>query len=164
MVDLTGYVTNIVNGVGNQIANLNSAEIIIFDIAIILIISAVFAFIAKMLRQPLIPAYIITGLIIGPLIFGLVENLELISAFSEIGIAFLLFTAGLEISFRKIKEANLKKIALVGFLQVGIIFLAVLFLNSFLGLTPLQAGYIGIILAFGSTMVDIKLLSDRGED
>jgi len=48
-----------------------------------------------------------------------------------LGIAFLLFTAGLEISFRKIKEANLKKIALVGFLQVGIIFLAVLFLNSF---------------------------------
>ena len=152
-----------VNGIGSHIGALPASEVIIFDIAVILILSAMFAFFARMLKQPLIPAYVLTGLVLGPLLFGVVKNLDLVNAFSEIGIAFLLFTAGLEISFRKIREANLKKIALIGVLQVGIIFGVALLLSSFLGLSTLQAAYIGIILAFGSTMVDIKLLADRNE-
>jgi Kef-type K+ transport system membrane component KefB len=152
-----------VNGVAHHISSLPASEVIIFDIAVILILSAMFAFIARIFKQPLIPAYVFTGLVLGPLVFGVVKNMDLIGAFSEIGIAFLLFGAGLEISFRKIREANLKKIALIGVLQVGIIFAVSLLLANFLGLTALQAAYIGIILAFGSTMVDIKLLADQNE-
>jgi Kef-type K+ transport system membrane component KefB len=163
MVATSGFITNVVSGIGQHISGLPTSEIIIFDIAIILILSAMFAFIAKMLRQPLIPAYVLAGLVIGPLVLGFVKSWDLIYAFSEIGIAFLLFIAGLEISFKKIKEANLKKIAIIGLLQVGIIVGAVLLLSGFLNLNLLQAAYIGIILAFGSTMVDIKLLSDSGE-
>lgn len=151
------------NSVVHHIGQLPASEAIIFDIAAILILSAMFAFVARTLRQPLIPAYVLTGLVIGPLVFGFVKSMDLINAFSEIGIAFLLFVAGLEISFRKIKEANLKKIALIGVLQVGIIFGITLLLSNILGLTTLQAAYIGIILAFGSTMVDIKLLADCNE-
>jgi len=160
---ITGYVTNTLSKIGHEIAQLPTSEAIIFDLGIILILAAVLAFIAKIIKQPLIPAYVLTGLIIGPLFLGYINNTDLILAFSEIGIAFLLFTAGLEISFKKIKEANLKKIALIGTLQVAAIFATVYFLADFLGLTTLQAAYLGIILAFGSTMVDIKLLSDRGE-
>lgn len=160
---LTGFVVEVISEIGSHINGMSSSEAIIFDIALILIISAVFAFVAKILRQPLIPAYVIAGLLIGPLVFGFVQNLDLIYAFSKIGIAFLLFTAGLEISFKKIKEAGLKRIMLVGLLQVGIIFGVVFLFADILGLTSLQASYIGIILAFGSTMVDIKLLSDKGE-
>jgi Kef-type K+ transport system membrane component KefB len=163
MVGFTGSVIEAVNGIAGHIGELPASEIIIFDIALILILSAMFALIARTLKQPLIPAYVLTGLVLGPLVFGVVKNLDLINAFSEIGIAFLLFTAGLEISFRKIKEANLKKIALIGILQVGIIFGISLALAGFLGLTSLQAAYVGIILAFGSTMVDIKLLADGNE-
>ncbi|MCK4649691.1 cation:proton antiporter [Candidatus Pacearchaeota archaeon] len=163
MIELTGRVVEAVNGVAHHIGALPPSEAIIFDIAVILILSAMFAFVARTLRQPLIPAYVLTGLVLGPLVFGVVKNLDLIGAFSEIGIAFLLFTAGLEISLRKIREANLKKIALIGVLQVGVIFGVALLLANFLGLGSLQAAYIGIILAFGSTMVDIKLLSDRNE-
>jgi len=163
MIEVTGYAIGVMNGISNQISHLPVSESIIFDIALILIVSAILAFVAKILRQPLIPAYVLAGLIIGPVVLGLVRNLDLVYAFSEIGIAFLLFTAGLEISFSKIKEAGLKKIVFIGLLQVGVIFGIVYFLAGFLGLTSLQAGYIGIILAFGSTMVDIKLLADRGE-
>jgi len=163
MVDITGYVTSFVASAGNHIGNLPAGEAIIFDIAIILIIAAIFAFIAKVLKQPLILGYVLAGLIIGPLVLGFVDDSELIHAFSEIGIALLLFVAGLEISFRKIKEANLKKIALVGILQVAAIFFIVFFLRGFLDLGTMQAAYIGVILAFGSTMVDVKLLADRGE-
>ncbi len=163
MVSIINYAISTISKVGSHINHLPSQEIIIVDIAIILIISAVFAFIAKMLKQPLIPAYVLTGLVIGPLVFGLIGNPDIIYAFSEIGIAFLLFTAGLEISFQKIKEANLKKIVFVGLMQVGIIFIISFMSAHFLNLTALQASYIGIIIAFGSTMVDIKLLSDRDE-
>lgn len=160
---VTGFAINSLNGVASHIGALPASEAIIFDIAVILILSAMFAFIAHMFRQPLIPAYVFTGLVLGPLVFGVVKNMDLIGAFSEIGIAFLLFTAGLEISFRKIREANLKKIALIGVLQVVLMFGIMLLLNGIFDLTVLQAAYLGIILAFGSTMVDIKLLADQNE-
>ena len=70
---------------------------IFFDIGFILIIATILAFIAKFLKQPLIPAYILTGLIIGPF-FGLITNSDIITTMSEIGIAFLLFIVGLEIT------------------------------------------------------------------
>lgn len=163
MVMLLNYTIDAMNGVVNHLTHLPASQSIIFDIAVILIISAFFAFIARILKQPLIPAYVLTGLVIGPLVLGLVGNMDLIYAFSEIGIAFLLFTAGLEISFQKIKEANLKKIVVVGLLQVGIIFFISFISAHLLNLTPMQAAYIGIIIAFGSTMVDIKLLADKDE-
>ena len=166
MVDIssiTGFAVKGISNIVDQISHLPASEAIIFDIAIILIICAIFAFIARMLRQPLIPAYVLAGLIIGPLVLGFIKNTELILAFSEIGIAFLLFTAGLEISFRKINEANLKKIALIGVLQVAAVFGIGIFAANFLGLSMMQAVYIGIVMAFGSTMVVIKLLADKGE-
>jgi Kef-type K+ transport system membrane component KefB len=166
MGDITGFVVNgfsdLINSFGS-IGNLHGPEAIIFDIALILIISAIFAFIARILRQPLIPAYVLAGLLIGPLVFGLIKNVELIYALSEIGIAFLLFTAGLEISLRKIKQANLKKILIAGTLQVLLTFGITLLLAGLLNLETMQAVYIGIILSFGSTMVVIKLLSDKDE-
>lgn len=158
---VTGYGVNLFS----EVFRLSppTAESIVFDIAIILIVSAILAFIAKVLRQPLIPAYVVTGLLIGPLVLGFVKNIELIYSLSEIGIAFLLFTAGLEISLKKIKEANLKKILFVGVIQVCLVFAIGLTTVSLFNLTLLQASYIGIVLAFGSTMVVIKLLADKGE-
>ena len=149
--------------VSSHLANLPASEAIIFDIATVLILSAVFAFVAKWLRQPLILAYVLTGLVIGPIVFGFVKNMDLIHSFSEIGVAFLLFIAGLEISFKKIKEANLKKIIFIGLFQVAAIFGVVFLASGLLGISTLQAAYIGIILAFGSTMVDVKLLADKNE-
>ena len=104
---ITSFVSKIILEVSNNFSSMGASETIIFDIALILIICAIFAFLARILKQPLIPAYVLAGLLIGPLFLGFVKNTELVYAFSEIGIAFLLFTAGLEISFKKIKEANL---------------------------------------------------------
>jgi len=105
----------------------------------------------------LILAYVVTGAIIGPLVLGIVRDVSLIRAFSEIGIAFLLFSAGLEISFRSIKEANLSKIILFGIFQIGIIF----FLTYFARIFWFNSYAIGVYwsnLAFSSTMVDVKIL------
>jgi len=153
----------VIEFIADFLGRIPAEQVVIFDIAFILIISAVLAFIAKILRQPLIPAYVISGLVIGPLVLGLVGNIEVIKIFSEIGIAFLLFAAGLEISFKKIKEANMGKIILIGFFQVAIIFFLTLLARRLLNLSMIQSVYIGIILAFSSTMVVVKLFDDGEE-
>ncbi|MFZ5955252.1 MAG: cation:proton antiporter [Nanoarchaeota archaeon] len=160
---LSEFISRFFSSMAINFSTLPKSESIIFDIAFILIISAIFAFIARLLKQPLIPAYVITGLLIGPLVFGMVKNVDLIYAFSEIGIAFLLFTAGLEISFKKIKEADLNKIFLIGILQVTLVFLVSLSAIELLNFNLIQSAYIGIILAFSSTMVVVKLLSEKNE-
>ncbi len=60
------------------------------DIGLIIILATVGGFIARALKQPLIPAYIITGILIGP-VFHLIKDIEVVTVLSEIGVAFLLF-------------------------------------------------------------------------
>ena len=82
-------------------------EDIFFSIAIIIITASILGFISRYLRQPLIPAYVLAGLIIGPLGLGLVTDFENIKTLSEIGIAFLLFVVGLELDFKKLRDIGL---------------------------------------------------------
>jgi len=134
---------------------------VFFEIGIIIIIATVLAFISKKLKQPLIPAYIITGLLIGPL-FGLIINKELITTLSEIGIAFLLFIVGLEMNFKKLKDVALVA-GLGGTIRSISMFTIGFIIALILGFVTREAVYIGIIIAFSSTMVVIKLISDKRE-
>lgn len=136
--------------------------LILFEIGIMLIVAAVLAFIVKLFKQPLIPAYILTGILIGPLVLGLIENQELIISLSEIGVAFLIFTAGLEINFKKLKQVG-KAASFGGTLQVSIMFAIAFFISIWLGFIGKAPVYIGLVVAFSSTMVVIKLLFDKKE-
>ena len=73
---------------------------LLIQIGLILIAATVMALVARLLRQPIIPAYIIVGLILGPIGLGLIRDQETIRAISELGIAFLLFVVGLEINLK----------------------------------------------------------------
>jgi len=136
-------------------------ENIFFDIGFIMIIATVFAFIARFLKQPLIPAYILTGVILGP-VLGLITNTDIITTLSEIGIAFLLFIVGLEIDLRKLKHVGLVA-SLGGTIQVVSIFTIAFIISLLLEFAMLESVYIALIIAFSSTMVVIKLLSDKKE-
>jgi Kef-type K+ transport system membrane component KefB len=125
--------------------------------------AALFALFARLIKQPPILAYVFAGFIIGPAMLALVKDIEVIKSFSEIGIAFLLFIAGLEISFKKLKQVNIKKITIVTILQVLLVFFITVSLIKYIGLDIKQGVYIGTALAFGSTMVVVKLLSDKKE-
>ena len=138
-------------------------QYLLIEIGIIIILSAIFALIAKAIKQPPLIAYVLAGFIMGPVMFGFVKDFEIIASFSEIGIAFLLFLAGLEISFKKLKQVNFGKVLFVGTIQMIVIYFVAIMLSKTLGLSGLQASYIGVALAFGSTMVVVKILSDRGE-
>ena len=136
-------------------------ENIFFDIGLIIIVATIVGYLAKLLKQPLIPAYILTGLIIGP-ILGLVEDSNIILMLSEIGIAFLLFVVGLELSLKKLKDVA--SIAVFGGLMQFILLFAFGFLIAMaFGLLTIEASYIALIVAFSSTMVVVKILSDKRE-
>lgn len=134
---------------------------VFIEITLLVVIAAGMAFLAQLLKQPLIPAYVLAGLFLGP-IFKLVTNQSVIAMMSELGIAFLLFIVGLEIDIRKLRD--------VGFTAVwsGMLEMAVLFAIGFLvaagfALKSVEAVHIGFILAFSSTMVVVKILADRRE-
>jgi len=134
---------------------------IFFEVGSIMIIATILAYFAKFLKQPLIPAYILTGVLLGPFL-GIITNAEIISNLSEIGIAFLLFIVGLEIDIRKLKHISLVA-SLGGIIQIALTFAIAFAASLALGFFAIEAAYIALIIAFSSTMVVVKLLSDRKE-
>lgn len=134
---------------------------IFLDIGLMLIVATIFAFILRYLKQPLIPGYILAGILLGP-VLGVVTDLTVIKTLSEIGIAFLLFIVGLELDIKKLKDIG--GIATFGAVaQVGVLFLFGLGIGVLLGFPVVTSVYLGLILAFSSTMVVIKLLSDKNQ-
>jgi Kef-type K+ transport system membrane component KefB len=134
---------------------------VMFEIGTVIIFATLLAYIAKLIKQPMILGYIIAGVIVGPYFTGLITSTETIALLSELGIAFVLFIVGLEIDFNKIRDSG-KKAAIIGTSQViftAIIGYALVFLFGFRGM---DAFYIAIALTFSSTMIAIKLLSDKG--
>lgn len=132
------------------------------QISIIILIVLAVSLIMRLLRQPLIVGYILSGIIAGPFFLGIIPGLEEIQIFSQFGIAFLLFIVGLHLSPKVIKEVG--KISLIT--GIGqIIFTSVIgyLIAIFLGFTPITALYIAIALTFSSTIIIMKLLSDKGD-
>jgi Kef-type K+ transport system membrane component KefB len=134
---------------------------IIFEIGMLVIFAGLGTYIAKLTKQPLVPAYVISGIVVGQLL-GIVTNHELISQLSEFGIAFLLFMVGLEMEFKKLKDIGVVSFV-VGLIQMATIFIAGYFVTNLLGFTRTEAIYLGLVIAFSSTMVVIKILSDKLE-
>ena len=86
--------------------------LILYDIGLVVLFSTMLALLAKILKQPVIPAYILSGILLGPQGLAIITNEALIVALSEIGIALLLFTVGMEMDLTKLK--NVGKIASFG--------------------------------------------------
>lgn len=136
---------------------------VFFDIGIAIIAATFVGYLARMFKQPIIPAYIIGGLLVGPAGLRLITDIETIKIISEIGIAFLLFVVGLELDLKKLKDIGLVAV-FGGSMQIFILFVIGFILGKAgNGFTNLQAAYIGLMIAFSSTMVVIKLLSDKRE-
>ena len=129
------------------------------EIGLILIFATLLAFIVRAFKQPLVPAYILAGLILGPLGIGIIKDPESIRVLSEFGIAFLLFAVGLEINLKKLKDIGLVA-SLGGLLQVAFVSLAGYAIAGSLGFKSFESIILGLVLAFSSTMVVVKLLSD----
>ena len=137
---------------------------VIFELAIIVCIAATLGIIAKILRQPLILAYIATGIIIGLIqIFFqsfYIGEKEVFDLFSELGVMFLLFLIGLEMNYSSLKTVG-KTSIVVGSGQILFTFIFGFLIATVLGFTQINAAYIAIALTFSSTIIVVKLLSDN---
>lgn len=132
------------------------------EISALIGLSAIVAMIMRFLRQPTIIAYILTGLLVGPSLLGLVKSPETIEVLGSFGVALLLFIVGLGLNYRVIKEVG-KVSLMTGLGQVLFTTLIGFLLVQALGYDTTAAIYISIALAFSSTIIILKLLTDKKE-
>lgn len=146
----------------NAILTLNMEQQIFFEISLILITATAFATVAKFFKQPMIPAYILAGVILGPSVFHVLKSEDLLHTLSTFGIAFLLFLVGIELDIRKFLKTS--RIAVViGLLQMilstGIGYLILISL----GFSSAPAFFLSVALGFSSTIVALKVLGEKKE-
>lgn len=135
---------------------------IFIQLSAILAIAVVLSLLIKLLRQPLIIAYIITGIIVGPAVFSLIPNTQALESFSHIGVALLLFMVGLGLKPSTIKEIG-KTAVIGGVAQIAFTTLGGYFIARMLGFVPLTSFYLALAFALSSTIVIIRLLSKKEE-
>lgn len=132
------------------------------DLGLCVLSATALAFVARWLRQPLLLAYIGAGLLIGPPGFKWIHDEGTIAQISELGLAFLLFIVGLEIDLKQLVRSG-RVAALLGTVQVAACAILGWGVAWALGYRGLPAAYLGVASAFSSTMIVVKLLSDKAE-
>ncbi len=135
---------------------------IFYEIAALLVLAAGVGFVGLMLRQPLIVSFIAVGILAGPSVLGIAHSTEEIDLLAELGIAVLLFLVGLKLDLNLVK--NLGPVALVtGLGQVAFTTVFGFLIGLGLGFDWVTSLYIAVALTFSSTIIIVKLLSDKRE-
>lgn len=135
---------------------------VFYEIAVLVLLAAAIGFVGLLLRQPLVVAFIAVGVLAGPDALGLVSSTEFIQTLSQISIAVLLFLVGLKLDVSLVR--NLGKVAVAtGLGQVGFTAFFGFLICIALGLDWLTSVYVAVALTFSSTIIIVKLLSDKQE-
>lgn len=135
---------------------------LVADLALILLAALAGGFLAQQLRQPLIVGYILAGIAIGPFTGGLtVVNIHDIEQLAELGVLLLLFSLGLELSFREL--APVRAVALGGaMIQIVLTILLGVALARGLSWEWRPAVWFGALISLSSTMVALKTIQAQG--
>jgi Kef-type K+ transport system membrane component KefB len=133
---------------------------IFLEISLILLITTAVSFVMKFLRQPLVVGYILAGILVGPSVFNLLAAHDTVELFSKLGITILLFIVGLHLNPKVIKEVGSVSL-ITGLGQVIFTSFIGFMIAIALGLDRVAALYIAIALTFSSTIIILKLLSDK---
>mgnify|MGYP001574058305 FL=1 len=131
-----------------------------FELAIIILIASALGIAAKLTKQPIILAYLATGAVIGYFGFFNLADKETFRLFSDLGIMFLLFLVGLEINYTSLRLVG-KTSLIVGIAQIIFTFIGGFIIAYFFGFNYLSSAYIAIALTFSSTIIIVKLLSEK---
>ncbi|HZJ36659.1 MAG TPA: cation:proton antiporter family protein [Gillisia sp.] len=133
-----------------------------YEFTLILALAALLGAIGQLLKQPLIVMFIVLGILAGPSVLDIVKSKDNFNLLAEIGISMLLFIVGLKLDIRIIKAVG--KIALMtGLGQVLFTSLLGYFISLALGFSSIYSFYIAVALTFSSTIIIVKLLSDKKE-
>ena len=144
--------------IGNQ-----PIDLVVQDIAIIMVVAAIMLTITFKLKQPMVIGYIIAGMIIGPYVppFSLVSSLETLNLFAELGIIMLLFVTGTEFPITKLRKVG--RISIVTALAESLgTLLIVFFIAQNLGFSFYDSMFLALALSVTSTVITIRILEDVG--
>ena len=130
------------------------------EFAAVIVTAGIVSIAAYKLRQPLIIAYILTGVLAGPSVLGFARSMELFQALSSVGIAFLLFIVGLNLNWRNVKDVG--PVAFIGGLaQVALATTIGYFVSQALGFDEITSLFLAVAFSFSSTIIIVKLLTDK---
>jgi Kef-type K+ transport system membrane component KefB len=130
------------------------------DLAVILVAAAFIGILAHQTGQPTLVGYLLTGLVLGPAVLGIVESGEITSTMAELGLAFLLFLLGIKMRIEDIRHV-LRPIIKISLPQMTLVFLVGWGAALVLGFPFWEALLIGLVVMYSSTAVVIKMLTDK---
>src|SRR5262245_11913600 len=131
------------------------------DLAVIMLIAGIVTVVFHRLRQPVVLGYIVAGVIIGPHTppFSLVRDEHTINILAELGVVFLLFSLGLEFSLRKLARVGVTAVVAALAEITSMIWIGWM-IGELFGWKPMDALFLGAILAISSTTIIVKALDE----
>ncbi|MEI7423690.1 MAG: cation:proton antiporter [Prolixibacteraceae bacterium] len=132
------------------------------DIVIIFALSSLVNYLFTRIRVPTIIGYLLTGVIVGPKLMGIIKAPQEIELMAEIGVVLLLFMIGMEFSLNHLFKIR-RRVFLGGFLQLTLTTLVSTLLVHSYNLNWKAAIFVGFLTALSSTAVVLKILQDRSE-
>ncbi len=135
---------------------------ITWDLVVLIVTATTLGYIAHKTYQPNLVAYLITGIILGPVFLNIVQETALLEVISELGLALLLFLLGLQLKFDAIKNI-LKPVLRIAFWQTVLQTSLAFVIPYLLGFTLLETTVIALCTVFGATPVIVKLLDEKDE-
>src|SRR3989454_311558 len=136
--------------------------VVLKDLAVIFAVSLVVILVFHRFRLPVLPGFIVAGVLVGPNALGLVTGVHQIEGLADVGVILLLFTIGIEFSLSRLREMG-RQAAVGGGLQVGLTIGVAAAVAAVLGLRWQVALFLGFLVALSSTALVLKGLTDRGE-
>ena len=128
----------------------------------VIVTATILAVIARRLKQPVLLAYLVTGLVLGPALFNVVNETSTITLMSELGLGFLLFLVGIELNLNEIKDL-LKPITVIAIGQTILQTLLAFIVPFWLGFGLFETFIIALCTVFGATPVIVKILTEKDE-
>ncbi len=133
-----------------------------WDFVLLITVATVLGYIAHKTYQPNLIAYLVTGLVLGPVFLNIVQETALLELMSELGLAFLLFLLGLQLKFDAIRNI-LKPILKISFWQTVLQTSLAFVIYYFLGFGMVEVIVMALCTVFGATPVIVKLLDEKDE-
>lgn len=137
---------------------------LIVDLVLVLAVAAGGGLLAALCRQPVLLGYLLGGMVVGPAGLGLIKELIQVETLAQFGVAFLLFTLGVEFSFTELRKVQAISLG-GGGLQIVLTILVTTLVSLGMGWvsSPAQGVFLGAILSLSSTAVVLKCLMERNE-
>ena len=140
-----------------------SSDFLVQDFAVIMIVAAIMLIITHRLKQPMVIGYILAGMIIGPFTppFSLIQNINSLNAFAELGIIMLLFVVGTEFPIARLRSVGRISIIIALPESIGTLVI-VFFVAQYLGFSQFDSLFLALAMSITSTVVTVGILEELG--